>query len=133
MVYDDKNSRRTRGGKERTMAERNYQKGEIIFREGDSGLSMFDIYWGKVGIYSGYGTEQERLLTELSDAQFFGEMGMLEQLPRSATAVALEDDTRVEEITEEEFAAYLSDKPMRVLMLLRQLSRRVRELSEERQ
>ena len=111
------------------MSMKSFQRGEVIFREGDSASCMFDIYWGSVGIYAAYGTGQERLLTELGEGSFFGEMGMIDGEPRSATAVALMDDTRVEEICEEDFADYFRTQPMRILMILRQMARRIRELS----
>ena len=113
------------------MSLRVFQKGEVIFREGDGAESMFDIYWGRVGIYSSYGAENEHLLTELRDGQFFGEMGMIDHSPRSATAVALEDDTQAEEISEEQFTAYFQNQPMRVLMIMRNMGNRIREQGEE--
>ena len=64
---------------------------EIIFNEGDKSDRMYDIRHGRVGIYANYGTKEEKLLTELTKDQFFGEMGIIEGYPRSATAVALGD------------------------------------------
>lgn len=113
------------------MGMKIFQTGDVIFRWGDPANSMYDIYWGKVGIYTGYGTPQEKLLTELTDEQFFGEMGLIDGSPRSADAVALADDTRVEEISEDEFYGYFKDKPMRVLMIMRHMGRRIRELSAQ--
>ena len=85
------------------MRGEKYKKGEIIFREGDPGHSMYDINWGTVGIFTGYGTPEERKLAELRSEDVFGEMGILDQAPRSATAVALEDDTYLFVITESDF------------------------------
>ena len=44
------------------MNTKNYKKGEIIFRQGDAAETMYDILWGSVGIYLGYGTDEEKKL-----------------------------------------------------------------------
>ena len=115
------------------MAKKIFQQGEVIFRQGDAAGCMYDIYWGKVGIYADYGTPQERLLTELHDENFFGELGMIDGEPRSATAVALSDDTQVETISEAEFAGYFKEKPLRVLQIMGHMCKRIRELSNTQQ
>ena len=86
---------------ERKRDIQTYKKGQVIFKEGDKAECMYDIRWGSVGIYANYGTKEEKLLTKLSTEEFFGEMGLIDDQPRSATAVALEKDTRVEVINKE--------------------------------
>ena len=82
------------------MRIKSFNKGEVIFREGEYSASMYQINSGTVGIFSAYQTEDEKELTKLGSEAFFGEMGIVECYPRSATAVALEDGTEVTEITE---------------------------------
>lgn len=113
------------------MEIRTFGKGEVIFRQGDSAESMFDILSGSVGIYVAHGTEEENRLTELQSGDFLGEMGLIECYPRSATAVALEDETVLQEIEEKEFAEYFKSRPVRLLGIMRQLSRRLRDRSED--
>ena len=108
-----------------------FNKKEIIFKEGDMSNCMYDIHFGSVGIYAAYGTEKETLLTELRADDFFGEMGMIEGYPRSATAVALEDGTRVEVITAENFSSYFREKPAKVLMIMQHMSQRIRVLTKD--
>ena len=109
-----------------------FQKQEVIFRENEyKEACMFDILQGKVGIYKNYGTEQEKKLTELDAGKVVGEMGMLEGYPRSATAVALEDDTRLQVITADNFGAYFAGHEEKVLFIMQQLSRRIRELTTD--
>lgn len=107
-----------------------YQAGDIIFKEQDIEECMYDILQGKVGIYAGYGTEQQKLLTELTDGELFGEMGMLECFPRSATAVAL-TDTSLRQVTWDNFEAYFTASPDRVYTVMTQMSRRLRSLSND--
>ncbi len=107
-----------------------FSAGDLIFREGDFQLTMYDIQKGSVGIYLDYDTEQKKQLTVLRENQFLGEMGLVGSAPRSATAVALEDGTVLREIGEDEFFAYFEDKPERLLQILRQMSARIRENTE---
>ena len=113
------------------MQQQMYSKGEIIFREGTFESRMYDVRTGTVGIYTSYGTQSERELTRLSEGRYFGEMGMLEAYPRSATAVALEDNTWVTEITADDFGQYLREQPEQVMSIMRGLSGRLRELTGE--
>ena len=108
-----------------------YNNRDVIFKQGDYADSMFDITAGSVGIYVAYGTEEENRLTELQSGDFLGEMGLIECYPRSATAVALEDETVLQEIEEKEFAEYFKSRPVRLLGIMRQLSRRLRDRSED--
>ena len=113
------------------MQTKNYKKGEIIFRQGDPADCMYDIYWGTVGIYLNYGTPGETLLRELETDEFFGEMGMIDHLPRSATAVALERSTVLTEITEKDLGELFKTNPAKVLMIMQQLSRQLRRLTKD--
>ena len=105
-----------------------FKKNEIIFREGEVGKTMYDIVSGTVGIYAAYGTEDQKLLTKLVPEDFFGEMGMIEELPRSATAVALEA-VEAFVVTKENFKEYITEKPAKALTVLEYTSRRLRRLS----
>ena len=106
---------------------REFKKDEVIFRQGDYAGSMFDILAGSVGIYAAYGTEHEKQLTVLGEGQLMGEMGLIEAYPRSATAVAMEDGTRLQEIDEKEFSAYFYERPERLLLIMQQISQRLRD------
>ena len=108
-----------------------FNKNEIIFKEGDMASCMYDIHFGSVGIFAAYGTPDEKKLTELKEDDLFGEMGMIEGYPRSATAVALEDGTKVEVITSENFGTYFHNKPAKVLMIMQQMSQRIRSLTND--
>lgn len=108
-----------------------YNSNDIIFKQGDYARSMFDITAGSVGIYIGYGTEKENRLAVLEAGQFLGEMGLIDDCPRSADAVALEDGTTLVEIGEKEFSGYFSDRPERLLEIMRQLSARVRSQTRD--
>lgn len=113
------------------MEVKSYAKGDVIFRRGDAAQSMYSIAWGRVGIYLDYGTKTEKKLADLYTDDFFGEMGLVDHLPRSATAVVLEDGTQLEEITEASLGAFFRENPPRVTMIMQTLSQRLRKLTKE--
>ena len=108
-----------------------YGEGEIIFKQGDPSLHMYVIRVGSVGIYTDYGTDHEQQLTILNRGGFFGEMGMIESNTRSATAVALEKDTLVSVITVGDFATYFKEEPEKLLAVMRNMSQRIRGLTQD--
>ncbi|MBQ7261783.1 MAG: cyclic nucleotide-binding domain-containing protein [Lachnospiraceae bacterium] len=108
-----------------------YNENCIIFEEGTFEKAMYDVIKGKVGIYSGYRSDNEKLIAEIGPGELFGEMGVLEIYPRSATAVVLEKDTQIAEIRDNDLQEYLSDKPDKLLVILKLLSRRTRETNEK--
>jgi CRP-like cAMP-binding protein len=107
-----------------------YEAGKVICREGATGDCMYDIHWGSVGVYTGYGTDKEKKIADLYTNAFFGEMGMLDGAPRSATVVALEDTT-IETITAEDLDELFEKNPAKVWMITDHLSRRLRNLTRD--
>ena len=104
-------------------------RGQLIFREGDEARTMFAVHGGAVGIYTNYGTALEKKLTTLYANSFFGEMGMIDQEPRSATAVVEEDGTILESIGPEDLQKLFEVNPLEVDMMMRHLSGRLRRLT----
>ena len=112
------------------MKEITFNKNQIIFCQGENASVMYDIISGKIGIYTDYQTDKENKIAELEAGEVFGEMGLIEYWPRSATAVALEDGTVLTELGESDLKEYLKDKPEKLLVVMRQLSRRIRETTQ---
>lgn len=108
-----------------------YAPGTIIFKEGEPSDCLYAIHWGSVGIYTNYGTEDEKLLTTLSVNQFFGEMGVLEKAPRSATAVVLNEETTLEVLRPNDFYDLFIKNPAKLNMILMNLSYRLRRLTND--
>jgi len=67
---------------------RTYQAGSNIFQEGDPGDGLYIIVEGKVQITCPVGQNQRRVLSRFGPDDFFGEMAVLDEQPRSATATA---------------------------------------------
>ena len=106
-----------------------YDKDTIIFKKGETGKCMYLVHGGSVGIYSNYGEEGELKLTELLPVACFGEMGMISEETRSATAVAESDHTYVEIIRPEDLDTLFKECPMKIEMILKHLSYRLRSLT----
>ncbi|MBD3225837.1 MAG: cyclic nucleotide-binding domain-containing protein [Caldithrix sp.] len=70
---------------ERILHRRTYRKDEVIFHEDESGMGMYIIESGHVDILLG---QDNKLLAQLTDGDFFGEMALLLEQPRTATAIA---------------------------------------------
>jgi len=70
---------------ERILHRRTYKDGEIIFNENEPGVGMYIIESGKVYIKVG---KKGKMLALLSDGDFFGEMALLLESPRTASAIA---------------------------------------------
>lgn len=102
--------------------------GDLIFREGDLGTEMFIVHEGKVEILNQVGDE-EQLLAVLEKGDFFGEMSVLEDLPRAATARAA-TDCRLLQINGSTFDQLLQGNPEIAVRMMRKLSRRLRETDE---
>ena len=106
-----------------------YKKGTIIFKQGEVGKCMYIIHGGIVAVYSNYGQYGENKLTELYPVACFGEMGMVTEEARSATAVSESDETYVEIIRPDEIADLFKTCPAKVDMILKHLSYRLRSLT----
>ncbi len=102
--------------------------GDFIFREGDLGTEMYIINEGKVEILNQVGDE-EQVLALLEKGDFFGEMSVLEDLPRAASARAA-TDVRLLQINGSTFDQLLQGNPEIAVRMMRKLSRRLRETDE---
>ena len=97
---------------------------DYIFREGDLGTEMYIIQDGQVEILRSLDGE-ERVLSVLDKGDFFGEMSVLEDLPRTASARALVR-TRLLQINGSTFDQMLRGNPEIAVRMMRKLSRRLR-------
>ena len=113
------------------MEQRKFRKNDVIFRQGDAAECMYSVRGGSVGVYLDFGGPGELMLTELYTGQFLGEMGLLESAPRSATAVALADDTALDVITESDYLAIFNENPEQFMNMLQQMCSRLRRVTRD--
>jgi CRP-like cAMP-binding protein len=120
------------------MAEKNpfarflthYPKGEVLFQEGDEGEEMFIIQSGRVAIKKRVKDGTVTTLAVLEKGDFFGEMALLERLPRSATAEVIEEGDLIK-INNEIFGDMLKANPEIAIRMLRKYSIRLRETNRQ--
>ena len=105
-----------------------FKDGDIIFKEKSIGKEMYVILSGKVKItkeMSGKATT----IAALEERDFFGEMALFDNSPRSATAIAL-GDVNVLEIDQKNFLEKISGDPSLAFRMLKKMSQRIRETDE---
>ena len=102
---------------------RTFQAGEMIFSEFEPGDNFYLIQSGRVKLVKIFG-EIERTLDILQPSEMFGEMAILENSPRSATAIAL-DVVKVLEFNTQNFQILMMGNPQIALKLLKMFAKRI--------
>jgi CRP-like cAMP-binding protein len=106
------------------LDECTFQPGEILFQEGDGGSNMVLIQSGHVAILKG-DLDSPIVLTHRLSGEIIGEMALLEDRPRSATVVAL-DDVRTLSVERTALRKLLGEHPELAMSLMSTLSARLR-------
>ena len=104
-------------------------KGTVIFREGETGTTAYHLLSGRVEVTKQLGPRR-LVLARLAKGQFFGEMSLVLDSPRSASVTASEDCT-LRVITRQTFNRWLRREPKNVLPLLRVLFERLRVMNQK--
>ena len=107
---------------------KDFPKGTVLFREGELGRDMFIIQKGKVRVRKRVGTA-EKVLAELADGEFFGEMALLMGMDRSATVEVMED-SKILVVTPETFESLIKSNIDIALKMLKKMASRLRALNE---
>ena len=118
-------------GKENPFAKflTKFKTGDFIFRQGQEGDEMYIVQSGQVAIRKTIG-KQRTTLNVLEKGDFFGEMSVLERLPRTADAEVVED-AGVISINSATFGEMIRSNPEIAVRMLRKYSMRMREYSEQ--
>jgi CRP/FNR family transcriptional regulator/CRP/FNR family cyclic AMP-dependent transcriptional regulator len=112
----------------RRMLPRRFGPGQIIFHHGDPGGLLYIIGRGKVKITHSTPEGQEALLAILGAGDFFGELALLDDSPRSATAEAIEL-TETLTLHRDDFIHYLHENPDFSLHVLKTMAQHIRRLN----
>jgi CRP/FNR family cyclic AMP-dependent transcriptional regulator len=107
---------------------RTFSKGTVLCREGDPGHEMFIIQKGKVQVKKKVG-KGEKVLAELADGEFIGEMALLLGMDRSATVEVLED-SKVLVVGPDTFEGLLKNSPEIAMKMLKKMALRLRALDD---
>jgi len=114
----------------RSVRELSFKEGDIIFREGEPGDGLYVIASGRVQIASNVGFGDPRVLSTFGPGDHFGEMAVVDDEPRSATAMVVEP-TVAYFLDRAHLQSLLERAPVLSATLLREISRRLREFNQQ--
>jgi len=104
--------------------------GEVLFRKGELGNSMVIIEEGRIEITVPIDNQKKEMqISVLHEGEFVGELALLDELPRTATAKAL-GPCRVQEMVREDFLEFVHQRPSVALSMLSEMSQRLRATNE---
>lgn len=108
---------------------RSFPKNTILMNEGDETDSLYVITSGKVKVFVSDENGKEIILNILGPGEYFGELALLDDSPRSASVMTLED-SRFSVISRSDFQQCLVDYPDIAMSLIRALAQRIRSLTD---
>ena len=108
---------------------KNVPAGTVLFKDGEVGQQMFVIHSGKVKISKKIG-DVEKTLAVLPAGEFFGEMAILNNEPRTATAT-VEEDSQLLVIDPKTFEAMIKGNSEISLRMIKKLSQRLKQANEQ--
>lgn len=112
------------------LVMRRFNQGQVIFHHGDPGGLLYIIISGKVKISHSTPEGHEALLAILGTGDFFGELALLDNSPRSATAEALEA-TETLTLHRAEFRRFLHNNPDFAMHVLHTMAQHIRRLNSQ--
>lgn len=106
-----------------------YSKNTIILNEGEESDSVYVILSGSVKVFLSDEDGKEIILNTQSAGEYFGELALIDNSPRSASVMTLED-TRLSMISRRDFESFILKNPEVALQLIRGLTKRLRGLTD---
>jgi CRP/FNR family transcriptional regulator, cyclic AMP receptor protein len=106
-----------------------FTQGTVLFREGEPGKEMYVVQHGRVHVSKKAG-EVEKILATLGPGEFLGEMSILNDRPRSATATCAED-SKLLVIDAKTFEAMIRGNAEIALRMIKKLAERLQEADEQ--
>ena len=106
-----------------------YRKSTVIFEEGSNGNEMYLIHTGSVALTTARDESSPVTLAILKPGDFFGEMALVDDAPRSASAVAIED-TQLIVLDRTKFLFTVRQQPQFALSIMHTLCQRLRDLDK---
>ncbi len=111
-------------------ARRSYPKGRTIVSEGEPSQSMYILLAGRAKVQRSDSEGKEVILAVLGSGEFFGEMSLVDDAPRSASVITLEP-CEFMAVGKDAFKAMLVQSPEMCMSVMRGLVRRLREADKK--
>jgi len=109
---------------------RKFPKNSILINEGDATASLYLILSGKVKVFASDEEGREVLLNEIGENEYFGELALIDDEPRSASVMTTEA-CQIMIISRDDFVEYLQKNTSIALSLLRVLTRKLRQQTDK--
>ena len=103
-----------------------YKKGESIICEGERSDCAYIIEFGSAEVFKSLPNGEQQFLGVLAQGDIFGELGLIDGLPRSATVKAL-DGCRIRKLSHETFVSLAKQNPKALMPILKILASRLRQ------
>jgi CRP-like cAMP-binding protein len=113
----------------RRFTERSYAKGETIVTQGTLGIGLFIVESGRVEAVRELPDGQKIVVNTLNPTDFFGELSLLDEAPRTASVVTTED-SKCLILTQLDFLSALREDSEIPIIMLRELAKRFRRQME---
>ncbi len=114
----------------RVVSRKSYARGSLILATGDPTDSLYILISGRIKVFMSDLDGKEVILSILGPNEFFGEMGLIDNNPRSANVVALEPCELIC-ISEPDFKRCLADNFDMAMTVMRGLVKRLREADNQ--
>lgn len=108
------------------LVERRFKGGEMVFDQGDAGSAMYIVAHGHVNIHLPGENSRRVSLKDVARGEYFGELALFDDKPRSASALATTDALLLE-LSRDTLSSYLERRPRAATAILRTMAERLRE------
>lgn len=111
------------------MKEVSFKKNSMVITQGDNTRSLFVIRSGRLKVFANNEEGDQTIFTFMKEGDFFGELSLLDDAPRSASVIAVED-SRGFSLSHHKFCTFLSNHREVCQPLFKALTARIRQMDE---
>jgi len=111
------------------MRQVNFKKNSLVITQGENTRSLFVITSGRLKVFANNEEGDQTIFTFMGAGDFFGELSLLDDAPRSASVIAVEDSTGYS-LSHQNFNTFLNHHPEVCQSLFKALTTRIRQMDE---
>ena len=111
------------------MKEVSFSKNSVVITQGEKSRSLFIVTSGRFKVFATDEEGNQTIFTFLSKCDFFGELSLLDDAPRSASVIAV-DESKVLNLSHNNFCGFLKNHPEICQPLFKALTTRIRQMDD---
>ncbi len=111
------------------MKEVNFKKNTMVITQGERSRSLFTVTFGRLKVFASDEEGNQTIFTFLSEGDFFGELSLLDDAPRSASVIAVEDSKGLS-LSHDNFCQFMKHHPEICQPLFKALTSRIRQMDD---